>query len=64
MTTPTAPLLTEKEAATVLKLSPKTLALWRYQSTGPAYVRLGGSIRYRPEDLAAWVAGNVTDPTA
>lgn len=55
MPTPTQPLLTEKEAAKILSMSPKTLSLWRYQGTGPTFIKLGSSIRYQLNDLEAWV---------
>lgn len=42
------------EAAKALGMSPITLAKWRMSGTGPAYVRLGRNIAYRPEDLEAW----------
>jgi hypothetical protein len=51
-----ATLLTQREAADVLRLSQRTLERWRVQGTGPRFVRLNHSIRYRPEDLDAHVA--------
>ena len=58
--TPGAPkaLLSEKEVAAYLKLSVKTLQLWRYQGKGPAYCKVGRCVRYRPEDVAAFVAAH------
>ena len=41
-------LLGEKEAAEFFGLRPQTLALWRHQSKGPAYIKLGSSVRYEP----------------
>lgn len=57
-------LLKATEAATVLGLSPRTLAQWRHArnrgaTVGPDFVRLGGSIRYRLSDLYLWVGRNV-----
>lgn len=50
-------LLTTKEAATYLAVSPSTLAYWRAVGDGPGYARLGvRSIRYRRADLAAYAA--------
>jgi predicted DNA-binding transcriptional regulator AlpA len=51
-----SPLLTEDDAAGYLLTSPKTLANWRWRGVGPEYVKLGGSVRYRPEALDAYIA--------
>lgn len=50
--------LTEKEAAEILKVSPKTLQCWRWMRKGPAYVRYIRAIRYLPADLAAYQEKN------
>jgi hypothetical protein len=46
-------LLTVKEAAAFLRLSPNTLNWRRSHGEGPAFVRVGRSIRYRLSDLRA-----------
>ncbi|MCY3981064.1 MAG: helix-turn-helix domain-containing protein [Alphaproteobacteria bacterium] len=46
-----------REAAALLGLSPRTLDTYRCTGTGPRYYRLGGSVRYRETDLAAWDSG-------
>ena len=53
---PTDPdaLLTEDEAAELLRLSPRTLQAWRTDKSGPAYVKLGRAIRYRRGTLLDW----------
>lgn len=33
-----------------------TLANWRYQRRGPAFVRVGRHVRYRAEDVGEWLA--------
>ncbi|MHC0430674.1 helix-turn-helix transcriptional regulator [Streptomyces sp. O3] len=49
-------LLTPKQAATYLSVSPGTLANWRYRNEGPDYVKLGSRcVRYRPTDLELWL---------
>ena len=48
------------EAAEVLGVCPATLFNWRAQSEGPAYVRLGGRIRYPRFELDAYVASQTT----
>ncbi len=47
--------LTPQDAAGVLKVSISFLAKARMKGDGPAYIRIGRSIRYREEDLIAWM---------
>lgn len=55
MTTPTPIMLRPIDAATVLGVSSNTLAAWRHQGTGPAYIRISARmVAYRPADLHAW----------
>jgi predicted DNA-binding transcriptional regulator AlpA len=53
------PLIAQKEAARLLRLSVRTLERHRVAGTGPRWVRLGRLVRYREGDLIAWVDGNV-----
>jgi len=50
--------LTPKEAADRLGLpevsGEKRLATWRCEGRGPAFLKIGGFVRYREEDLAAF----------
>jgi predicted DNA-binding transcriptional regulator AlpA len=49
-------LLNEKEVAERLKVSLAALRRWRYEGRGPHYVKLAGvAVRYRAEDLDAWI---------
>jgi excisionase family DNA binding protein len=43
------------EAAAYLGLSKKTLYGWRCERSGPPSYRVGGSVRYRPDEVRAWV---------
>lgn len=45
------PLLTEDQAAEVLRVSSRTLQGWRHRGEGPPYVKLGSAVRYRCSDL-------------
>ena len=54
-----SPLMNPREAAAYLGLNPQTLALWRYTGKdGIPYTRVGYSIRYRKEDLDAYLEQN------
>ena len=57
-------LLTQREAASVLRLSERTLERWRVQGIGPRHVRYPHSIRYRQQDLDAYVAARVVSSTS
>jgi hypothetical protein len=48
-------LLTEVQAADLLRLSVRTLQAWRTKAFGPAFVRAGRAVRYRRRDLLTWV---------
>lgn len=49
-------LLTERQAADYLNLSVSTLQAWRAGGAGPRFVKLGKSVRYRPEELERYMA--------
>jgi hypothetical protein len=42
------------QAAKILKKSLSTLARWRSLGIGPAYIKNGGTVEYRPHDLNAY----------
>lgn len=39
-----------------LKVSLGTLRLWRATGRGPAFVKVGRQVRYRPSAVEAWLA--------
>lgn len=45
-----------KQLSQRLNLSQVTLARMRCQGTGPAYVKLGRSVKYRWSDVERWLA--------
>lgn len=53
------PLLDQRQAASLLALSPRTLERLRCAGGGPLFIRLRGSVRYRLEDLQSWIASRV-----
>ena len=61
-------LLSTKEAGERLGgFREQTLRLWRLTGEGPPFVRFGGPrgrVRYREEDLEAWVAERVSRNTS
>ena len=52
--------LTTHEAAGIVGLTPRTLAAYRHTGRGPFYLKLGTAVRYRLQDLEAWVASKRT----
>lgn len=48
-------LITTTEAARICGLSPGTLQKWRVVGRGPAFVKAGTAVRYRVEDVEAWI---------
>lgn len=61
-TSATAPLLLkESEAAIPLTTSVHNLRKWRYSGTGPAYCKLGKSVRYRMSDIIEYIEKSVVN---
>ena len=54
-------LLNPTEVSHYLGVPIGTLANWRYQGCGPAFLRVGRHVRYRSEDLTAWVEAQLVD---
>jgi excisionase family DNA binding protein len=48
-------LLTPKDVAELLGVPEGTLEFWRYQNRGPAYIKVGRHVRYRPADIEAYL---------
>lgn len=51
-------LLTTEEAGEFLGLSEKTMRTWRMENMGPYFIKINRSIRYRREDLEAFISSN------
>jgi len=51
-------LFTPRDLEKECQLSVKTLANWRSQGKGPAYFKLGNTVRYRAEEIEKWIAGS------
>jgi Helix-turn-helix domain len=41
------------------RLSTRTLEQWRWQGKGPKYLKIGGRVVYRVEDVEAFEAANL-----
>ena len=57
-------LLTEQEAASLLKVTVKAVQGWRYRGGGPRFVKVGRCVRYRLEDLQAFVLAALRTSTS
>lgn len=58
-------LLSERDAAAALSLTPRTLQAWRARGEGPPHVRVSSRcVRYRVEDLESWAAERVRTSTS
>jgi hypothetical protein len=55
-------LLTEIQAADLLRMSSRTLQAWRGQGVGPPFIRAGRAIRYRRSDVMSWATENTIKP--
>lgn len=49
----------ERAAAELLSVSVRTLQNWRQIGKGPAYIKVGRSVRYRVADLELFLAAGV-----
>lgn len=57
---PEEKLLNEHDVARITGLSVASVRRWRLLRQGPKYLKLGSAVRYRSEDLAAWLASRPT----
>ena len=48
-------ILMEKDAAETVAIGYSTLRKHRYEGTGPKYIRIGRSIRYKRIDIEKWL---------
>ena len=58
------PLLTDDQVFQLFGIKPKTLANWRCTGAGPAFVKVGHHVRYRPQDLQAFLDSRVFKSTS
>jgi excisionase family DNA binding protein len=55
-------LLTVQEVAELLQIPAKTIYTWRYKRIGPPAVPMGKYLRFRVEDVAAWLEEHADVP--
>lgn len=53
-------LLNEYQVAEVTSVSVATVRRWRLLSQGPRFLKIGAAVRYRPEDVEAWLNSRPT----
>jgi predicted DNA-binding transcriptional regulator AlpA len=49
-------LLNEFDVARVTGLSVASVRRWRLLRQGPRYLKIGAAVRYKPKDVAVWLA--------
>ncbi|MBU0664377.1 MAG: helix-turn-helix domain-containing protein [Proteobacteria bacterium] len=55
--------LKTEEAAAFLQVKPATLEQWRWSGKGPRFIKLNRAVRYRKEDLVAFIEARVFGST-
>ena len=51
--------LNQNELSRRWTISPRTLERWRWRNEGPAYLKIGGRVAYRLEDIEAYEAERI-----
>lgn len=52
---PLQELLNEHDVARITGLSVASIRRWRLLRQGPKYLKIGAAVRYKPEDVSAWL---------
>ncbi len=55
--------LNQVELAARLKISPRTLERWRWKGEGPTFLKIGGRVVYRLDDVEAYENGRRCEST-
>jgi predicted DNA-binding transcriptional regulator AlpA len=58
------PLLDEIQVSKLTRRGVPTLQKDRLRGTGPRFIKMGRSVRYRPSDVEAWIAERVRQSTS
>jgi len=62
MTQKSYELLNQDGAARLINVKSETLAAWRHRRQGPPYVKIGDLVRYRDDQLHAWIEARTRNP--
>ena len=54
--------LNQVELSRRWSISPRTLENWRWRNEGPVYLKIGGRVAYRLDDIEAFEAQQVRTP--
>ena len=54
--------MSEAQVAEILGKPPRTLRQWRYVGSGPKYLKVGATVRYRSNDVEAWLKAQEQEP--
>jgi predicted DNA-binding transcriptional regulator AlpA len=52
---PLQELLNERDVARITGLSVASIRRWRLLRQGPKFLKIGAAVRYKPEDISAWL---------
>jgi len=55
--------LNQTELAARWTISPRTLERWRFTGEGPKFIKIGGRVAYRLEDIEAYEAEQIRQAT-
>src|SRR5689334_13588219 len=56
------PLVTEQQVSCTLGVTVHTLRCWRSLGRGPAYVKIGRNVKYRPSSVICWIENQEHQP--
>lgn len=56
-------LVPQRDAAKILNVSEYWLERQRWLKTGPKYVKIGGAVRYKVEDLEEYIRSRTVTPS-
>lgn len=57
-------LLTPTELAERYRIPTATAAKWRWNGSGPAFVKFGTRVLYRQSDVESWITSNLKTSTS
>lgn len=60
----TTEVMTVNQAADYLGLAVSTLNKWRCHGGGPVFIKMGRAVRYRSEDLEAYISNSIASSTS